>query len=456
MKYKTVKKTLINASDYNYSKEILELNNMYNYINKEKYLTNKNKYNFMSGDPIKYKPYPPIIKHLRKTLKQRNLHEYQSSNGNIQDRIIINRYLKNIGINTSANNITFTYSTTHAFNLIFNCLGKAGDAIIIPSPNYGLFDFVPERYGIKIIPLPLKSENNWLIDCEEFERLLKNYNKKNKKSKVRFFYNMNPHNPTGKVMSKKDIGIMEKIGNLAIKYDFYIIDDLIYRDLTYDISNMPISFASFNAYINNTIALFGISKSYNLASLRSGFIISNASVANILQNKIFQQMDSVSIINIQSLISAFNINNKKQYKKYFLNIKKKYLFNYEILKYLVSGINESTNSNYISKKKYINLIKKVLNYDDYKFALHASSKLSFLPGLDQIDSGFFSLLKIKSNKNYYDLFDSLFEEANVKIICGNSIMFPNSNEKVIRINFAVDSKTLILGIVSLKKYLDKN
>ena len=126
------------------------------------------------------------------------------------------------------------------------------------------------------------------------------------------------------------------------------------------------------------------------------------------------------------------------------------------MKYLVSGINESTNSNYISKKKYINFIKKFLNYDDYKFALNASSKLSFLPGLDKIDSGFFSLLKIKSNKNYYDLFDSLFEEANVKIICGNSIMFPNSNEKVIRINFAVDSKTLILGIVSLKKYLDKN
>ena len=35
-------------------------------------------------------------------------------------------------------------------------------------------------------------------------------------------------------------------------------------------------------------------------------------------------------------------------------------------------------------------------------------------------------------------------------------MFPNSNEKVIRINFAVNSKTLILGIVNLKKYLDKN
>ena len=453
---KSRKKLLIDLGDYNYSNEILELKNMYNYINQEKYLTNSNKYNFMSGDPINYKPYPPIIKHLNKTLKRKDLFEYQPSNGNITDKTVISTYLKNIGINANEDNIAFTYSTTHAFNLIFNCLGKSGDGIIIPAPNYGLFDFIPERYGLKVIPVPLKKEDNWLINIEEFEKKLKKFNEQNKDHKVKFFYNMNPHNPTGKVMSEKEIDIINKIGELSLKYNFYIIDDMIYRDLTYDNTKMPKPFSSIESYFNNSISLFGISKSYNLASLRSGLVVSSVKISNMFQNKIYHQMDSLSIINIQSLVSAFNINNKKEYKKYFSILKSRYMFNFEILKYLIEGINTESTLNLISKNKYIKIIKRILPKSDYKYALHETKKLSFVSKLEQIESGYFSLLSIKTNKNYYDLFDELFYKANIKAICGNSIMYPYNKEKVIRINFAVEPKMLILGIVELKKYLEKN
>lgn len=453
---KSTKELLIDLGNYNYSPEVLELKKMYDYINQEKYLTNENKFNFMSGDPINYKPYPPIINHLKRTLKRKDLFEYQLSNGNKKDKTVISDYLNNIGINANEDNITFTYSTTHAFNLIFDCLGKSGDGIIIPSPNYGLFDFIPERYGLKVIPLPLKKDDNWLINIEDFEKELKNFNEQNQGFKIKFFYNMNPHNPTGKVMSDREINIINRIGELSLKYDFYIIDDMIYRDLTYDSSKMPKPFSSIASYFNNTISLFGISKSYNLASIRSGLIVSNNKISNMFQNKIYHQMDSLSIINIQSLVSAFDINNKKLYKKYFSNLKSKYMFNFEILKYLIEGINTTSPFNLISKDKYMKIIKKYILKDDYKYALYNTSKLSFVSNLEKIESGYFSLLSIKSNKNYYDLFDELFNKANIKVICGNSIMYPYSQEKIIRINYAVETKTLILGIVGLKKYLEKS
>ena len=66
------------------------------------------------------------------------------------------------------------------------------------------------------------------------------------------------------------------------------------------------------------------------------------------------------------------------------------------------------------------------------------------------------MLSIKSNKNYYELFDELFNKANIKVICGNSIMYPNNEEKIIRINFAVELNVLIMGIIELKKYLEKS
>lgn len=34
-------------------------------------------------------------------------------------------------------------------------------------------------------------------------------------------------------------------------------------------------------------------------------------------------------------------------------------------------------------------------------------------------------------------------------------MYPNNKEKVIRINFAVELNVLIMGIIELKKYLEK-
>lgn len=453
---KSTKKLLIDLGNYDYSQEVLELKKMYDYINQEKYLPNENKFNFMSGDPINYKPYPPIIKHLKRTLKRKDLFEYQLSNGNKKDKTIISDYLKNIGINANEDNITFTYSTTHAFNLIFDCLGKSGDGIIIPSPNYGLFDFIPERYGLKVIPLTLKEDDNWLINIEDFEKELKKFNSQNKDFKIKFFYNMNPHNPTGKVMSAKDTDIIKKIGELSLKYGFYVIDDMIYRDLTFDNSKMPKPFSSIESYFNNTISLFGISKSYNLASIRSGLIVSNNKISNMIQNKIYHQMDSLSIINIQSLVSAFNVNNKKQYKKYFSNLKIKYMYNFEILKYLIEGIETKSTFKLISKDKYIKIMKKYISKEDYNFALHDTSKLSFVSNLEDIESGYFSLLSIKSNKNYYELFDELFNKANIKVICGNSIMYPNNEEKIIRINFAVELNVLIMGIIELKKYLEKS
>lgn len=35
-------------------------------------------------------------------------------------------------------------------------------------------------------------------------------------------------------------------------------------------------------------------------------------------------------------------------------------------------------------------------------------------------------------------------------------MYPNNKEKVIRINFVVELNVLIMGIIELKKYLEKS
>ena len=108
------------------------------------------------------------------------------------------------------------------------------------------------------------------------------------------------------------------------------------------------------------------------------------------------------------------------------------------------------------KKNCEKIIKKYLSNSDYQYAIKNVDELSFVEKLDNVESGFFALLKVKTNLNYYELFSTLFEITNIKVICGNSIMYMDDSEKIIRINFSVQPKCLILGITHLKKYLDKN
>lgn len=254
---------------------------MYDFMCQKKYMLNRKEYNLMTGDPIKFKPYKFSVKEIKKCLKRKDLYQYMGTCGSLNDKAIIKKYLKSIGYNNNVtdNNIVFTYSTTHGYNLVFDALGQCGDAIIIPCPNYGFFDFTPERHGFTVLTINLEQKENWIFNIEEIEKLIKKYNSsmqsQGKQGRVKFFYNCNPHNPTGKVLGVKEIDVLKNLAQLAKKYNFFIIDDLIYRDICFSNYN-PIPMANFES--NNIISLLGLSKCFGLAALRSGILIANNDV----------------------------------------------------------------------------------------------------------------------------------------------------------------------------------
>ena len=89
------------------------------------------------------------------------------------------------------------------------------------------------------------------------------------------FLNANPNNPTGKVMGEKNVELLTEIGNVCLERGVFVIDDLVYRDTSYDPDNIAKPIATIPGMFRNTISLFGLSKSYGLASLRAGFIVAD-------------------------------------------------------------------------------------------------------------------------------------------------------------------------------------
>ena len=122
------------------------------------------------------------------------------------------------------------------------------------------------------------------------------------------------------------------------RYGLFIIDDLIYCDICFDSNNLSLPVATIPGLFRNTISLFGLSKSYGLASLRAGLIVADEVIIREVINRIFREMDAIPAIIGEALVGTFK-KNDKEYNDYFIKLREKYEYNFNLFRALIDGIN---------------------------------------------------------------------------------------------------------------------
>ena len=77
-----------------------------------------------------------------------------------------------------------------------------------------------------------------------------------------------------------------------------------------------------------------------MASLRAGFVVADEIIIREVINRIFQEMDSAPDIIGKALAGAFNATDEryKAYDIYFNELRDVYVYKFNLLKALVSGI----------------------------------------------------------------------------------------------------------------------
>ena len=438
------------------------------------------------GNPIDFKPFPLAIEEMKKSLDSNSLHKYPYTEGDDNIRKILLDYIEEEGfINTtpysypdvdekglSVHNITFIPSTSIVFNMIINIISKPGDVVLMTGPNYGLFTIRAERAGAEVEILPLEKEDNYIPNpkkladkIDEINESLQNvYNKrKGYVPRVVAFVNANPNNPTGKVMGKNETKLLEELSNVCLKRGVFIIDDLVYRDITFDKNNIAKPIATIPGMFRNTISLFGLSKSYGLASLRAGFVVADEIIIREIINRIFQEMDSSPDIVGRALAGAFNTTEKRKlvYNEYFEELRELYKYKYNLLKALVKGIKS------IKDKKQREIItknvKEILK-DEAEEILKGLPYVDFPKNLE-IESGFFVLLdftKIKGMKykgnmitTEIDLLNFFYKTCRTRFLIGQSISWPYKDELVGRLTTALPDEKIIVSLKNMHKALKK-
>ena len=435
-----------------------------------------------SGNPTKYPPFPMSIEEMKKSLDSLSMYKYPYTEGADDIRQVLLDYVEKEGfINTQpynysdiddkglcVHNITFLPSTSIAFNMIVNIISKPGDVVLVTGPNYGLFTIRAERAGAEVDILPLSKEDNWLVNPEKLANKIDDVNDSLQKvyhrrkgyiPRVVAFVNANPNNPTGKVMGEKQAELLKEIGEVCLKRGVFIIDDLVYRDLTFDSSNLAKPVATIPGMFRNTISLFGLSKSYGMASLRAGFVVADEVIIRELINRIFQGMDSAPDIVGRALAGAFNVRPERDhiYQDYFSKLRKIYQDKYQLLKALVEGIDTITDNKL--KDSILQKITSIIS--DKKLQKQVLQGLPYTKFPDNLEpeSGFFAILdftKVRGMKyqnmiinTERDLLTFFYRTYRTRFLVGQSISWPYPNELVGRVTFALEDEKIISALTQM-------
>lgn len=179
---------------------------------------------------------------------------YTDSKGLPLLRIEVSKLYRNINLDD-----VLVVTPQEGIFIALNTILQNGDHVICTFPGYQSLYEVAESIGCEVTKWEPEEENEWRFNPEF---LLKNI-KPNTKLIVFNF----SHNPTGYLPSKNDF---EQIIKIAKEHNLYILSDEMYRLLEY---NPKDQLPSACEIYDKAVSLFGVSKSFGLAGLRIGWLV---------------------------------------------------------------------------------------------------------------------------------------------------------------------------------------
>jgi LL-diaminopimelate aminotransferase len=162
-----------------------------------------------------------------------------------------------------------------------------GDTIVIATPCYPAYLGAARIVEAKVVELPLRPENNYLPDFKAVPHKVW--------EQAKFLFINYPNNPIGAVA---DIGVYKEALALAEKFDFVVVSDLAYSELTLEPGTPTHSIFELPDAKDLAVEFHSFSKSYNMAGWRLGWVIANRDIISNLV-KIKSNMDFSQFMAIQ-------------------------------------------------------------------------------------------------------------------------------------------------------------
>ena len=244
------------------------------------------------GNPMDSAPQIVIDKLCEAARDPRN-HRYSASKGikNLRGEVA-KKYARKWGVELDPNTeVLACIGSKEGFSHMCLAMLGPGDTAVVPDPAFPIHSYGVVLAGGNVITVPLGNDQKFLdtiaMVCEHLfpkpKLLILNY----------------PHNPTAMTV---DPGFFEPVVDLARHFKFQVIHDFAYGETSFD-GYKPPSFLSAKGATDVGVEFTTMSKPYNMAGFRIGFVAGNrrmiehlATIKGYYDYGIFQAIQIAGII----------------------------------------------------------------------------------------------------------------------------------------------------------------
>ncbi|VVE90539.1 alanine transaminase [Pandoraea bronchicola] len=223
------------------------------------------------GNPDGATP-PHIVSKLVEVAQRPDTHGYSTSRGIPRLRRAITRWYKDrydVDLDPEREAIVTIGSKEGLAHLMLATLDQ-GDTVLVPNPSYPIHIYGAVIAGANIRSVPMTPGIDFFT---ELERGIRESHPKPKMVILGF-----PSNPTAQCV---ELEFFERVVDLARKHDILVVHDLAYADIVYDGYKAP-SIMQVPGAKDVAVEFFTLSKSYNMAGWRIGFMVGNAELVAAL------------------------------------------------------------------------------------------------------------------------------------------------------------------------------
>lgn len=217
--------------------------------------------------------------------------------------------------------VIYSPSVMYSVSLLLRLLSEEKDKVGTFNPMYDAFINVIEQNNRELVRVEIhESQGEFFIDFKEFEEKIK---------ECKIFLLCSPHNPTGRVWTKDELG---NIVDLCKKYNVKIISDEIHADIVMP-GNRHTPMVDYLEEYKEIYLLSSGSKTFNYPGLIGSYaIIPNNNINDLFihQTRTKDFLNSVSILGMYATMVSYNecdyyidglvkyINNNMEYLERFI------------------------------------------------------------------------------------------------------------------------------------------
>jgi len=226
---------------------------------------------FGMGNPDR-PPHPFVIEKLCEVAHDPKAHRYSMSRGIPHLRkAIVRRYEDSYGVSLDPETEAIaTIGSKEGLTHLSFALLDEGDTVVVPAPTYPIHTISVIMAGARPVTVPMRDPAGLLKTLgETIEKTT---------PKPRLLVLCFPNNPTTATVEP---GFFEEVVDLARFHGLWVVHDLAYADLVFDGYKAP-SFLQARGAKDVGVEFFSMTKSYNMAGWRVGFMVGNKGMVSTL------------------------------------------------------------------------------------------------------------------------------------------------------------------------------